>query len=433
MGETEDLDGDGFTNDVDCNDQNTNVNPDGVEVCDGFDNDCDGAIDDADDDVDPAGFTTYFEDNDGDGFGSPDSTVMACSPPAGFVANDADCDDDRVFVSPDQNERCDGLDNDCDEFTEDAGVSFQQSTGEWTNLTNAFRDGSASSPSAITLAQEGTLYVCEGNYFVSLNVQADVELRGLYGGDRTVLDGGNVRPAVWIDQPVSVQLEGLTLKGGADSTKEEFGASLYCGRRAIVSGTDLVIEGGAPAVYGGAVSAVGGCDLTLQNTEMRFGEADYGGLMYVSESTVTLSQVGFLEGQANVSGGGLAIGSLHKAPSMAEPSVVTCTGCSFQSNRALGVKEAEGGGALYVVGAGSLQSTGGVFLDNGAGGIGGAILIDSSEFGGASVELEDYIFAGNRDNAAKTDNGRAYSRARRTVRVLGEEDRHGDLRREVRM
>ncbi|MBX2803323.1 MAG: putative metal-binding motif-containing protein [Myxococcales bacterium] len=40
-----DADSDGFTSDVDCNDQNRNVNPNAPELCDGFDNNCNTEVD----------------------------------------------------------------------------------------------------------------------------------------------------------------------------------------------------------------------------------------------------------------------------------------------------------------------------------------------------------------------------------------------------
>ncbi len=53
--------------------------------CDGRDNDCDGEIDEG-------VVETYFRDGDGDGFGDPDETTVACPPaPEGFVADDGDC------------------------------------------------------------------------------------------------------------------------------------------------------------------------------------------------------------------------------------------------------------------------------------------------------------------------------------------------------
>ncbi len=47
----QDSDGDGWSVDDDCDDDNAEVNPDAEEICDdGIDNDCDDAIDDDDED-----------------------------------------------------------------------------------------------------------------------------------------------------------------------------------------------------------------------------------------------------------------------------------------------------------------------------------------------------------------------------------------------
>ncbi|MFK7813672.1 MAG: Ig-like domain-containing protein [Maribacter sp.] len=47
-GDLVDMDGDGFFNNVDCDDNNPAVNPLAIEVCDGIDNNCDGLVDDDD-------------------------------------------------------------------------------------------------------------------------------------------------------------------------------------------------------------------------------------------------------------------------------------------------------------------------------------------------------------------------------------------------
>jgi large repetitive protein len=110
----DDADGDGFSGDDDCDDDNAAVHPGATEVCDGIDNNCDEQIDE---DV----LDTWYADTDGDGYGDPDNVSLACSTPAEHVGSGTDCDDTDADVYPSAIERCDGVDNDCDgEIDEDA-------------------------------------------------------------------------------------------------------------------------------------------------------------------------------------------------------------------------------------------------------------------------------------------------------------------------
>lgn len=152
--------------------------PGGTEVCNGLDDDCDGAVDedvtspwyddaDADgygnpeaiqqaceqptgtvstgndcDDLDPDRWpgnteicddvdnncdgqvdegvaNIYFADADGDGYGDPGASAYACKDTAGYVANDGDCDDTTADANPSANEACDEMDNDCDGVVDD--------------------------------------------------------------------------------------------------------------------------------------------------------------------------------------------------------------------------------------------------------------------------------------------------------------------------
>ena len=102
-----DVDGDGYLQSEDCDDNDASVNPGSTEVCDGIDNDCDGEIDE---DV----TTTYYADQDGDGFGNSADTLEACEKPSGYVPNGNDCDDTTAEAYPGGTEVCDGIDNDCD-------------------------------------------------------------------------------------------------------------------------------------------------------------------------------------------------------------------------------------------------------------------------------------------------------------------------------
>ena len=60
----------------------------------------------------------WYPDADGDGFGDPGATPADC-PAAGLVDNADDCDDSDPAVAPDQAELDDGLDNDCDGWTDE--------------------------------------------------------------------------------------------------------------------------------------------------------------------------------------------------------------------------------------------------------------------------------------------------------------------------
>lgn len=193
-----DADGDGFGGDQtltecapgegwvldrgDCDDADASVNPDADEVCNERDDDCDGLADDGvtvptwyeDEDgdgygsetatdacVQPAGYVaepgdcddadydtnpgiTWYRDADGDAYGDPGATTTHCGQPDGYLSDSSDCDDSRADVSPSGAEVCDAddADEDCDGAADDADPSaVGQST--WYADTDADSFGDA--------------------------------------------------------------------------------------------------------------------------------------------------------------------------------------------------------------------------------------------------------------------------------------------------
>ena len=105
----------GFANNnLDCDDQNADLHPGAPELCDGLDNDCNGLADDLPE-------FTYYVDNDGDEYGNNTLSLDTCltEAPAGFAANNLDCDDNNVAINPGAPEIVDGLDNNCDGMIDD--------------------------------------------------------------------------------------------------------------------------------------------------------------------------------------------------------------------------------------------------------------------------------------------------------------------------
>lgn len=105
--------------DQDCEDADPAIHPGALEVCNGYDDDCDWLVDDEDTTL--SGGVTLYEDWDRDGYGNPDVTKETCGAEVeGYVGNTTDCDDEDDAVNPAHAEVCfDGTDNDCDAVTDD--------------------------------------------------------------------------------------------------------------------------------------------------------------------------------------------------------------------------------------------------------------------------------------------------------------------------
>lgn len=105
------------SNNTDCDDTDSSINPAAAEVCNGIDDNCNSLIDDG------ITFTTYYVDADGDGFGSTVSASFCQDPGAGYALTNTDCDDAASSIYPGATETCNSIDDDCNGLIDD-GISY---------------------------------------------------------------------------------------------------------------------------------------------------------------------------------------------------------------------------------------------------------------------------------------------------------------------
>ena len=109
---------DGYvTNNTDCNDNSANQNAASAEICNGEDDDCDGAIDNG------LIFLDFYSDIDGDGFGAGNVTSSCADLGAGYTNNNTDCDDTNSNTNPSATETCNTIDDNCDGQTDDGTLT----------------------------------------------------------------------------------------------------------------------------------------------------------------------------------------------------------------------------------------------------------------------------------------------------------------------
>ena len=235
----------GYVSDTtDCDDSDAAENPAASEVCDGDDDDCDGDIDE-DSAIDA---TTWYLDDDSDGYGDASVTHVSCVAPADYVSGSTDCDDDHDTVHPGATEVCEnGRDEDCD--GDDDGC-------EWS--------GSIAMSSADNVIYGASLNdYMGGTYGDSMKslAMADIDgdgstdlITGAYGYDLNSSNQNAGRAYVFygpLSGSETFASAGTTMTGGAGG--DRFGTSLASAGDFDADGTDDLIIGSEGHNYSGSV------------------------------------------------------------------------------------------------------------------------------------------------------------------------------------
>ena len=396
---------------------------------------------------------------------------------------DVDCDDDDATVYPGAPELCDGSQNDCDaSWSGDVGlVSFEGAAG-WEDHTDAWSAGATGAPAALTYDAPGALHICPGTWYVNLTVEADLEVLGS-GAEITTLDGGGwTAPGSIVDvetDGVSLTVADLTLSNGWGTTsdlpaydcgKDTAGGALRCVADAAITGRNLTLSGNVTefgaglyldgcaasleavtlrsnyGCYGGGVAAIDGDVSAIDATLDANYASEYGAALYLSGSTLSLTDSAVTENDAVGSGGAVIMRSsdalIDNVTFDGNSSDGTVGGAIYQYSGSLTITDSaftgnytelyydSYGGAIYSS-SGAVSITGSTFSGNQANRYGGAIFANGAEltvtdstfeqnsviaeytsgYGGAialeesSALIDGAVFTDNEDNAiaARTD------------------------------
>lgn len=188
------------TNALDCDDTRQEVGPNAPESCDDLDNDCDGLIDDEDEDTYTnanGGQLTLYVDQDGDGYGDADESsesLYRCEPRPGYSTVGSDCNDQMSSIYPNAPEgtiysstlSCyfpDGQDNDCDQQIDESTCDTDDDQDGQSELEGDCNDSDAT-------IFEGAVELCD-----ELDQDCDGDPSNGFDLDNDGFDDANLCPA----------------------------------------------------------------------------------------------------------------------------------------------------------------------------------------------------------------------------------------------
>lgn len=279
----------------------------------------------------------------------------------GVPATAGDCDDGDPLVFPGAEERCDGLDTNCD----------GDDTEPTQRATVDLGGNHATIAEALAAAPDGAVVtVCPGTYDEALHVERSVTLRGLA---LPVLDGGGLGATIDVTGgPVTI--DGFVITGGsgglagpAASNGGGIDAWLSTGSVSVVGCT---IENNLAEVAGGVLFGEAGGSLVDSIVRNNVSGVQAGGVYTDGDLTIERSELS--DNVAADEGGGLIVG---------DGRVVALVDSEITHNTATR------GGGVYALGGGRIESTGlSLVADNEASAYGGGLYLIEPEVIGVAVE-----------------------------------------------